>query len=69
MSKPYDGNDRRRSITLDEEDVDQFIDRAVNRAVDRFYAEVGKSVLKKLAWMIGIAIVAGYFGAKHKGWL
>lgn len=63
----YDGPDRRRSITLEEDDVDQFIDRAVERAVDRFYAEVGKSVLKKVAWVVGACAVGLYVYLKNKG--
>lgn len=66
MTKPYE-DDRRRSITLDEKDVDEFIDRAVNRAVDRFYAEVGKSVLKRVAWIVGACAVGIYVFLKHKG--
>lgn len=68
-TRNYDGPERRTSITMSEEEVDEFIDRAIERAVDRFYAEVGKSVLKKLLWVVGATIVGLYFTAKHKGWL
>lgn len=69
MTRHYEGPDRRSSITLSEEEVDEFIDRAIERAVDRFYAEVGKSVLKKVLWIVGATVVGLYITAKHKGWL
>lgn len=69
MTRQYEGPDRRTSITLSEDEVDDFIDRAIERAVDRFYAEVGKSVLKKFAWFLGVTVVGLYITAKHKGWL
>ena len=61
--------ERRRTITLDEEDVDKFIDRAIERATEKFYAEVGKNVVKKFFYVVGALVVAAVMGAKYKGWL
>lgn len=43
---------------LTEAQIDQIVDRAVNKVFDRIYQEVGKSVLKKLAWFAGLAVTA-----------
>lgn len=41
-------------IELTEEQIDHIADRAAKRALDIVYAEVGKSVLRKLAWIAGV---------------
>jgi len=44
----------REPIHLTEAQIDHIVDRAVNKVFDRIYAEVGKSVLKKMAWAVGL---------------
>lgn len=63
----YNGDERRRSITLDEAAMDEFLDRAIERATERFYAEVGKSVLRKIVWAVGISAVGLFIFLKSKG--
>ncbi len=43
-------------IHLTEAQIDHIVDRAVNKVFDRIYQEVGKSVLKKLAWAVGLIV-------------
>lgn len=64
----WDGRDRRKTLSIHEEDLDEFLDRAITRASDRFFAEVGRSVLKKLAWAIGVMLVGTFALGKTKGW-
>lgn len=40
-------------------ELDLIAQRAADKALQKIYAEVGKGVLKKLAWWAGVLIVAG----------
>jgi hypothetical protein len=42
---------------LTEAELDAIATRAARKAFDIMYAEVGKSVLKKLAWLTGVVVV------------
>ena len=42
---------------LTEHDIDEIADRAAEKALEKVYAQVGASVLKKLAWLIGVVVV------------
>jgi len=44
-------------VTLTEEQIEHIAERAAERALEIVYAEVGKSVLKKLAWLVGVIVV------------
>jgi len=44
-------------VQLTEAQIDAIVDRAVEKTFSRVYEEVGKSVLKKLAWLAGAAVV------------
>jgi hypothetical protein len=52
-----DGPPARISIHLTEEQLDDIADRAVKKAFDKIYAEVGKSVVRKIIWLAGLAVV------------
>lgn len=41
---------------LTEAQIGKIVDLAVAKVFERIYAEVGKSVLRKLAWAVGIAV-------------
>jgi hypothetical protein len=47
--KPFGG--------LTEAEIDAIAERAAKRALQQVYAEVGQSVLRKLAWLIGTVII------------
>lgn len=38
--------------------VDAAAEKAADRALEKIYAEVGKTVLRKLAWLVGIVVVS-----------
>ena len=48
-----------RLFELTEGQIDHIADRAAKKALQTVYAEVGQSVLKRLAWLIGILVVSG----------
>jgi hypothetical protein len=52
----YNPPEDHEPIHLTEAQIDHIVDRAVNKVFDRIYAEVGRSVLKKLAWAVGLII-------------
>jgi hypothetical protein len=43
---------------LTPEEIDAIAERAAEKALEHVYAQVGKSVLRKAAWLAGIAIVS-----------
>lgn len=45
---------------LTEHDIDEIAEKAAERALEKVYTEVGKSVLKKAAWLAGIVVI-GFF--------
>jgi hypothetical protein len=46
------------AISISEADLERIAELAVQKVVDKLYLEVGKGVLKRLAWVIGISVVA-----------
>jgi tetrahydromethanopterin S-methyltransferase subunit G len=44
-------------VQLTEAQIDAIVDRAVEKTFNRVYQEVGKSILTKLAWLTGAAVV------------
>jgi hypothetical protein len=43
---------------LTEQQIDAIATKAAHKALDLVYAEVGKSVLKRLAWIVGVVTLA-----------
>jgi len=54
-------------VHLTEEQIDHIVDRAVTKVFERIYAEVGKNVLKKLAWAIGLSVTGLLIWLAGKG--
>lgn len=52
---------------LSEEEMDAIAERAARKALEIVYAEVGKSVLNKLAWFVGLVIVGLLIWLTGKG--
>jgi hypothetical protein len=42
---------------LTEHDIDEIAEKAAERALEKVYAQVGQNILKKLAWLIGLAAI------------
>jgi len=52
------GNFEVRGIRLTAEEVDFIAKKAAKQALVQVYAEVGQSVLKRLLWLLGVALLA-----------
>ena len=46
---PYGG------LTSDE--IEQIAEKAAERALEKVYVQVGKGVLRKAAWLLGVALI------------
>lgn len=46
-----------KQVELTDEQIEQIAERAAVVALEKVYTEVGKSVLKKMAWLTGAAVV------------
>jgi tetrahydromethanopterin S-methyltransferase subunit G len=44
-------------VKLTEVQIDAIVDKAVEKTFQRLYQEVGKSVLTKMAWLAGAAVI------------
>lgn len=42
---------------LTDAEIDAIAERAAKKALQSVYAEVGQSVLKKMAWLAGVAVL------------
>jgi hypothetical protein len=50
--------DHEKHLPITDAQLDHIVERAVDKVFERIYAEVGKSVLKKLAWAVGLGVTA-----------
>lgn len=46
-----------KQVELTDDQIEAIAERAAEVAFEKIYQEVGKSVLKKLAWLVGAATV------------
>jgi hypothetical protein len=54
----YKGDERRLNQPLTDEMMDAIAERAAKRVLDNVYREVGKSLLHKFMWALGVLGVA-----------
>ena len=59
--------ERRHVLSLSEEQLDEIAQRAANRAFEMIYQEIGRGVIKRLYWGVGVTVVAVlmWLGANH----
>lgn len=50
-----------KEVQLTDQQIEHIAERAAEVAFEKIYKEVGKSVLTKLAWMAGAAVVGLFF--------
>lgn len=62
----WDGEERRVKITLTEEQINDIVAKTVEQVFQQMYAEVGKSVVKKVLWIVGAIALAGMAWLVHK---
>jgi len=46
-----------KEIPLTDAQIEAIAERAAEVALNKVYTEVGKNVLKKLAWLTGVAVI------------
>lgn len=67
----YAGPERRRAQHITDELIEEIAERAAARAVEKLtdhaYRAVGKSVVEKLFWIVGVLCAGGYLWAQGKG--
>jgi len=54
----YTGEERRAHQHITEEMMDAIAERAAKRVMDNVYREVGRSLLTKVTWAVGVLGVA-----------
>ena len=60
-------NERRNSLTLTDEQIEEVAERAAEVALERVYTQIGKSVVQKFLYLVGAAALAVYAFLKGKG--
>ena len=56
-------------MPLTEEEVDHIAEKAAKKALDLVYQEVGKSVVRKVAWAAGVVFLGLLTWLSAKGFL
>jgi hypothetical protein len=62
----YEGPERRSGLS--DEDVERIAERAAEKALERVYTQIGKSIVHKFLWLIGaasLAVLAWLNGSGH----
>lgn len=60
-------NERRASVNLSDEQIESIAERAAEKAIERVYMEIGKSVVRKTLWLIGVVAVGGWLYLSSTG--
>lgn len=57
--------DENNQIQLTDKMIDRIAEKAAERALEKVYADVGKTVVRRLFWLVGAAALAivGWLGA------
>lgn len=63
----YDGPERRTAYPISPEQLEQIAERAAEKALERVYTQIGKSVVSKILWLIGAASLAAFAYMKGAG--
>jgi hypothetical protein len=54
-------------IRLTEDQIDKIAEKAAKKALNSIYADVGRGVLRKLAWLAGLVVLGLAFWLAGKG--
>lgn len=64
-------SERRSTMQLSEEELDNIASKAAEKAIEKMtkeiYSQVGKAVISKLFWLVGLCTVGLYLWFKSKG--
>lgn len=67
MSDNYQGPERRAHATLSDADMEAIAERAAAKALEKVYAQVGKSIVTRVFWVVGLAAVGLVMFLSGKG--
>lgn len=51
-----------------EDIAEKAADKAIKKLTDHIYQEVGKSVIRKFVYIVGVMTVGAYVFGRQKGW-
>jgi len=72
-SNHYSGPERRAEPHLDDEALERLATRAADLAVERMtnnaYRAIGKGLVERLLWLIGLIASALYLWGVNQGWI
>lgn len=63
----YEGPERRAGPTLSDAEIEAIAERAAEKALERVYTQIGKSVVNKMLWLLGAAGLAVFAYLKGAG--
>lgn len=63
----YQGRERRAAHPLSDEQMEAIAERAAEKALQKVYAEVGRNLVHKLLWFIGVAAIGLLMWMNGKG--
>lgn len=73
MTTAADIEKRKNSVWLSDEQIEMIAEKAAVKAVskmtDQVFREVGKGVIQRFTWILGVIAVAVYSYAYGRGWL
>jgi len=65
--------DRRMSITLTDEEIDLIAEKAAEKAVAKMtsmvYREVGRTIVQRFFWIVGLSAIGVYIYLQQKGFI
>ena len=66
MAHEYKGKERRHYVQLSDEQFEAIAERAKEIAKEEIYADIGKGVVKRVLWLLGLGTttLAAYLAAK-----
>ncbi|HKZ38586.1 MAG TPA: hypothetical protein VJ184_13090 [Chryseolinea sp.] len=64
----YQGQERRK-FPISEELIDHIAEKAAEKAFSKVYEQVGKSVLNRLAWLVGAIVIGLFIWLANKGFI
>ena len=50
-------SDQKQNLPLTDAQIEAIAERAAEVALNKVYADVGKNVLKRMAWLTGVAVI------------
>ena len=69
MTTDYPGKERRAYPPLTEDQIDKIATAAAAKVIEQIYAEVGKSIVKKIFWVAGVIAISLLLWLSAKGQL